>query len=164
MKTVNFFLAAFVLSITLASCQKENIEPQSVSPDATGLKAGLPNPAVKGEPGSLTGQAIYKVTVTLPTDKSICNIYWVEMVDANGRFVAPPQTYIPGTSTYTFYEKFNQRSGIRAARLVLSPNADHFACPTELFTQPDVQVIQFNDRETYSFNLYPQAHAPKLAD
>jgi hypothetical protein len=161
MKTVKFLAAAFVLSVVVASCQKESIEPPSIAPDAARLKTGLPYPKPNVEPKTLAGEVIYQVNVNLAIDKTICNIYWVELVDANGKFVAPQQTFIPGKSFYTFRESIRQRSGIRVARLVLSPAADHFACPTELSFQPDRQTIQFQDGETYLFNLYPMVSAPK---
>lgn len=112
------------------------------------------------EPNSskTTGPSVnvrYVVTVNLGLDKPICNTYQVELVDANGRAVAPAQYFVPGNSAYTFYEQTRQAVGIRKARLVLAPNLDRYACQQELYTPPDVKVITFKDRETYSFILNP---------
>lgn len=113
-------------------------------------------PADKKKPEGTSKYVRYEVKITLSTEKTICNTYQVILVDINGRAVAPPQTFLSGKDTYTFYEQTRQDAGVRIARLVLAPNIDHFACMQELFTAPDVQIIHFVDRETYSFNLFPQ--------
>ena len=106
----------------------------------------------------------YAVTVNLATDKPICNIYQVEMLDASGRLVAPAQYYVQGKESYTFYEQTRQSSGVRIARLVLAPNLDRFACEQELFTAPDAKLISFTNSETYLFNLAPVAKPSKITD
>jgi hypothetical protein len=104
------------------------------------------------------------VNVNLNTDKPICNTYQVELLDASGRAVAPAQYFVPGKKSYTFYEQTRQAAGLRIARLVLAPNIDRFACQLELFTAPDVKLINFVDRETYNFNLNPNAKPSKMIE
>jgi hypothetical protein len=106
----------------------------------------------------------YEVNVHFNAEKPLCNTYQVELLDAGGRAVAPAQYFIPGKESYTFYEQTRQSSGIRIARLVMAPNIDRLACEQELFTAPDVKLINFIDRETYTFNLMPNSKPEKRAE
>jgi hypothetical protein len=106
----------------------------------------------------------YQVNIHFNSDKLICNTYQVELLDANGRAVAPAQYFVPGKEIYTFYEQTRQTVGLRVARLVLAPNLDRFACQQELFTAPDVKLINFVDKETYIFNLVPNAKPSKMIE
>jgi len=103
-----------------------------------------------------TVQVTYRVVVHLETDKPFCNVYQVEILDATGKQVAPPQIYVPGNTTYKFVEQTRQMKGIRIARLVMVPFGPHYICPNELSTAPDVKVIEFHDGNSYPFDLYPR--------
>jgi hypothetical protein len=103
----------------------------------------------------------YQVTVHLAADKPLCNVYQIEILNANGMQVAPSQIFIPGTSVYTFYEQTRQSNGLRIARLVQVPFGKHYVCETELFAVPDVNIIEFKDAGTYLFNLYPTSKPSK---
>jgi hypothetical protein len=97
----------------------------------------------------------YEVKVHFSSDNPVCNLYQVQLLDANGRPVAPPQAFIQGKETYTFYEVIRATDGVRIARMILTPNVDHFVCNQELFTPPVVKAIHFNNHQTYIFDLFP---------
>jgi hypothetical protein len=164
MKKMNLFLTALVLSFVFFSCQKENIEPTSMSTSDARVKAGLPNPSKMAVPDTNSARKVfYEVNINIQIEQPLCNIYWVEMTDASGKNVAPKQVYIPGTRSYYFDEQIRYRSGIRIARLVLSPRAN-FICETELFTQPAIRMIEFKDMEKFTFELFPQHKPAKITD
>lgn len=102
----------------------------------------------------------YQVIVHLHLDFTPCSIYLVQMVDAQGNYVAPPQVFVPGKANYSFYER-GPVTGVRIARLVLAPNMGHFACPPGLFCNPDVKTGKFLIGESYQFNLYPATEPTK---
>lgn len=166
MKTVKVLFAAFALSVAFASCQKDNIEPQKSSPDQDAIKS-IPSKPGENNNESLPDQTFnvrYEVNVNFAAVKDLCNVYQVEILDGTGQQVVPAIIYVPGTSVYNFYEQTRQESGIRIARLVQVPWGKHFACETELYTKPDVKVLNFHDAGTYSFELYPSAHPSKNND
>lgn len=105
----------------------------------------------------------YQVTVNLVLITPLCNNYQVQVLDGNGRLVAPPQTFVPGKAIYNFDEHTSQTAGIRIARLVLIPfpGPEHYVCDQELFTAPDVHLLNFKNGEVYPFNLYPKPRQPK---
>ena len=163
MKTVKFILAAFVLSFSIISCQKENIEPQSPVSSSQDLKG---QPVNKGEnnkkqnPDEITGVK-YAITVHFPVGRELRSTYQIEIVNAADQPVAPRQIFVPGTSVYNFFEQANQESGIRIARLVQVKYPDeHFLSAPELSTPPDIKVINFLDGESYSFDLWPKFTTP----
>jgi hypothetical protein len=156
MKTMNLILASLVLSFVFVSCQKEDIEP-ALANDGANLKAVPANPSAVS---ATTRMVFYEVKITVVTEKPICNVYWVELTDANGMNVAPKQVFVPGTSSYFFKEQIRMRSGIRIAKLVLSPGMN-IRCETEWFTEPDKKMIQFKENEKYNFALYPQGNPKK---
>jgi hypothetical protein len=103
---------------------------------------------------SAGGDIRYQVRIHIPADAAICNTYLVQLLDKNGRPVAPAQTYMQGTNQYDFYET-GPVTGIRIARIVLDPHVDHIACPTELFCDPAVRIGTFLGGKSYPFDLYP---------
>jgi|WetSurMetagenome_2_1015567.scaffolds.fasta_scaffold397653_1 hypothetical protein len=100
----------------------------------------------------------YVVDITLPPmNTPICGAYAVLVLDANGNQVAPPQAYIPGVATYTFYE-FTGRPfiGDRIARMVQQPSPPEGpVCRQQLFTQPESLYNMFIPGQSYRFTLYP---------
>jgi len=129
----------------------------------TGTNAGYAKNGVKSVNSgpNPTINVKYQVTVNLEVSRTLCNTYQVEMLDANGRLVAPAQIYDPGTVNYIFEEQTRQTAGIRIARLVPFWGGDHFVCEQELFTPPAVRLLNFKDGQAYFFNLYPTPGAPK---
>jgi hypothetical protein len=103
----------------------------------------------------------YQVTVNLDISRPLCNLYQVEVLDAAGRQVAPPQAFVEGTQAYIFEEQTRQTVGIRIARIVTVSWGDHFVCDQEMFTTPAVRLINFTDRQVYLFNLSPSFKKPK---
>ena len=103
-----------------------------------------------------TIQVMYKVVVHLDTEKSFCNVYQIEIIDATGKQVAPAQIYDKGTPAYKFFESTRETKGIRIARLVEVPYGPHAICPNNLYGAPDAKVIEFHDGSTYQFDLYPK--------
>jgi hypothetical protein len=97
----------------------------------------------------------HHVNVLVRIDKPLCNYYQVEILDGNGRLVAPPKAFVPGVTAYDFYER-GPASGIRIAALVLSPAHSHFVCDTELFTAPVVISGPFESGRTYRYDLFPK--------
>jgi hypothetical protein len=165
MKTLNSFFAAAVISIALVSCQKETIEPQKPATNASNVE---PAQTVNLEDATLKSTSSvnvrYIVAMHLTSAKPLCNRYRVEIVDANGRQVAPPANFDQATSSYTFYEQTRQKSGLRVARLVLVEWPHHFICEYEFYTTPSSQVINFRDGGSYSFDLYPTVSPTKNTD
>jgi hypothetical protein len=116
------------------------------------------NPGGKITPVAI-GQAIrYQVSVALPAETSLCNVYQVEIIDGRGYQVAPAKIFTPGVSLYDFYER-GPVTGVRIARLVIAPfgkDGDHYICDREYFTTPSVMQGTFENGKTYKFELFPQ--------
>jgi hypothetical protein len=87
--------------------------------------------------------------------KDICNPYLVQILDENGRLVAPAQVFIKGINKYVFYEKGPALGRSRMAVLTPVAYPQHFVCPNDFFTLPDVKMGPFKSGQTYSFDLYP---------
>ena len=126
----------------------------------TGVNAGFAKQ--NGKSGdtrpNLPVRVKYQVTINLEVSIHLCNNYQVQVMDANGRQVAPPQFFVPGTAIYYFDEQTRQTAGIRIARLVLIPwPGDHFVCAQELFPSPAIRLLHFNDNQMVLFDLYPNA-------
>ncbi len=155
MKTKTFLLATVLLATVLASCEKLETEPVLLDEGAF-LKA---QPVITGSKDTTdlsdTRTVYYEVNITVRDDNRLCNTYWVELTDGNGENIAPKQVYVPGTTRYVFKERIRMRSGLRIAKLVLSP-AMNPGCETEWYTEQDAKVIQFNGKETFYFELLPQ--------
>ena len=143
MKTTRIFSA---ISLALILCATV-----SASSATIGSKDGQPaaNPMIR-----------HQVNVIAPGEKKLCNLYLVEILDGNGRLVAPAKPYNPGVSKYDFYER-GPATGFRVAVLVLGPMNSHFVCDTELFTSPVMVQGPFEAGKTYRYDLYPQAQALK---
>ncbi len=103
----------------------------------------------------------YLVTINLEVSIHLCNTYQVQVLDANGRAVAPPQVFISGTAIYNFDEQTRQTAGIRIARLVPVTWGERFVCEQELFTSPVVRLLNFKDGQVFHFDLYPTPGKPK---
>ena len=93
-------------------------------------------------------QVMHKVVVHLNAEVPFCNTYQIEIVDAAGNFVAPPQIYHRGITTYKFFEQTHQTKALRIARLTRVPNGPNAIGPNILLTTPDVKIIEFRDGET----------------
>ncbi len=105
------------------------------------------------------GDISYRVNINLG-ELNLCNTYLVELMDANGRLVAPAQEYKNGVNSYTFHER-GPVTGVRVAALVMA-NWDHFICRQELYTSPAIYYGLFLNGKTYFFNLYPTIHTIKV--
>jgi hypothetical protein len=144
MKSTNFYS---VLSLALT---------------AFGVNANVNNTITSPRASSEQAKDIrYQVSVHCPCDGHVSNIHFVELLDAFGNFVAPIQVYRPGVKVYEFSETGSVRRGVRIARMVLSPYADHFDCPASLTCQPVVKVGAFLNGITYTFDLYPDTTPAK---
>jgi hypothetical protein len=103
----------------------------------------------------------YQVAIHLPGFiKDICNPYLVQILDENGRVVAPPQVFINGVTKYLFFEKAPVSGRTRMAVLIPVSYPNHYVCPNDLYTLPDVMTGPFNTGQTYTFDLYPAIEAP----
>jgi len=98
----------------------------------------------------------YQVTIHFQSlTKDICNPYLVQILDETGRLVAPAQVFIKGINKYVFYEKAPALGRTRMAVLVPVGYPQHFVCPNDFFTLPDVKMGPFKTGQTYTFDLYP---------
>ena len=98
----------------------------------------------------------YQVNVQMSTDLPLCNTYLVKLLNGDQQMVAPAKQYIPGVTTYSFYEK-GPVSGVRVAVLVRA-NFNNFICLQELITAPSSINGLFLNGNTYYFQLDPQVH------
>ncbi len=143
MKTTKIFS---VLSLALIFNAALSVSAATI--DNKALKVGV-NPVIR-----------HHVNVMVTNEKKICNFYLVEILDGNGRLVAPAKPYDPNVSNYDFYER-GPGSGVRIAVLILAPVHSHFQCETELFTTPVMVKGPFNVGETYRYDLFPQSKPPR---
>lgn len=103
----------------------------------------------------------YHVNIHLPSfSKDICNTYLVQILDENGRTVAPAQVFIEGVSKYVFHETSTSMGKSRMAVLVPVEYPQHYVCTNDLFTIPDVEMGPFEKGQTYTFDLYPTIATP----
>ena len=102
----------------------------------------------------------HEVIVNLSIEKSLCNMYLVEIRNAQGQLIAPAKQYISGVSGYTFFER-GPATGIRVATLKVNDWGEHYVCETELFTTPALVAGPFLSGETYHFDLFPKAERSK---
>lgn len=103
----------------------------------------------------------YQVNVHLASDKAICNTYWIQVTDENGRLVAPAQVFVPGKIQYAFYSEskdraVRERGTKRVAMLVTDPKIRNLECEINLFSLPNVRTGSFLPGHTYSFDLIPE--------
>ena len=104
----------------------------------------------------------HQVIIHLPGfTKDICNPYLVQLLDETGRQVAPAQVFIKGINKYVFYEKAPALGRTRMAALVPVSYPQHFVCPNDFFTLPDVKMGPFMTGQTYTFDLYPTIQTPR---
>lgn len=143
MKTTKFFsvlsLALIFSTAVLASSVNMNINDDRISA----------KPVVH-----------HRVNVIVSSERTTCNVYLVEILDGQGRLVAPAKTYVPGVTKYDFTER-GPVTGVRIAVLVLAPTLSHFACETELFTTPVIIKGDFLTGQTYRYDLFPRTQAIK---
>lgn len=118
------------------------------------------NVETKKDPASTTPVIRYQVNVILESEKPLCNLWLVKIIDGNGRQVAPAKPYSTSVSRYDFYER-GPVEGIRIAVLVKYTYGDHFVCETELFTAPAMLSGKFLNGQTYRFDLFPSLQAPR---
>jgi len=103
----------------------------------------------------------YQVNVHLPADVRLCNLWIVQVSDANGNLVAPAQGYSEGTITYIFYEK-GPVTGTRVARLAMSTTTMHYNCDPEFNVYPEFKTGTFAIGQTVIFDLYPSTVHPPI--
>ena len=111
-------------------------------------------------PGSINPVVRYHVNIHLSNDKTVCNIYQVEILDGKGQLVAPPKTFIAGVSSYEFFER-GPANGVRIAALVMVNIHDRYICASDLFTAPVAIAGPFLGGQTYRFDLFPQVNPIK---
>jgi hypothetical protein len=98
----------------------------------------------------------YQVVIHLPAfTKGICNPYLVQILDETGHLVTPAQIFIKGINKYVFYEKVPALGRTMMAVLIPVGYPEHFVCPNDFFTLPDVKLAPFETGQTYLFDLYP---------
>ena len=162
MKTLNFILAAAVISVSFVSCQKDDIVPQKPADNSRIAKVDNKtgkNTNIKMVPEAKMGnQLSYIVTIHLKYEKPLCNRYLVKLIDGDGREIAAPVNYDPNTSVYTFRESTYASSGVRMARLdVVVYPGEHFVCAQEFTTDPEIKTLAFKNGDSFTFDLYPKA-------
>jgi hypothetical protein len=119
------------------------------------------NIETKKEAASVTSTLIrYQVNVSISSEKVLCNLYLVKIIDGQGRQVGPAKQYIPAISKYDFFEK-GPVSGARIAVLVKYQYGDHYECEAELFTTPAALFGKFENGRTYRFDLFPTTQPSK---
>lgn len=105
-------------------------------------------------PGPVSVNRIkYQVNIQHSNELSLCNAYLVQIIDENHQMVMPSKVFIPGVSSYTFYEN-GPVVGVRAAVLVRA-GYNNFICSQELFTSPDIKSGIFLRAYTYNYLLQP---------
>ena len=114
----------------------------------------------KNNPVASNSLVRYHVNVILQGEKPLCNIWLVEIIDGNGRLVAPAKPYVSGVTGYDFFER-GPVSGARVAVLLKNQFGDRYICETELFTNPAILFGPFLTGQTYRFDLFPTSQAPK---
>jgi len=138
MKTTNLF-SALCLAIVFST--------------VTSYSNGIEN---RSSIGSIVPGITYQVVIHLPAfSKDFCNPYVVQIIDETGRLVAPAQVLIKGINKYVFYEKAPALGRTRMAVLIPVSYPQHFVCPNDFFTLPDVKMSPFKSGQTYIFDLYP---------
>jgi len=142
MKTIKIFSA---LSFVLIFCAV-------ISASSAGIDKKL-------DQVSTSSMIRHHVNIIVSDEQVTCNRYLVEILNGNGQLVAPAKAYIPGVSSYDFYER-GPAAGIRYAVLVRA-TYQQFVCETELFTKPAQAKGPFDAGMTYRYDLYPQTSAPK---
>ena len=118
-----------------------------------GFSKGIDNRKTQASimPGITYGVTIHFQDLT----KKICNPYLVQIIDETGRLVAPAQVFIKGINKYVFYEKAPALGRTRMAVLIPVNYSQHFVCPNDFFTLPDIKMGPFKTGQTYTFDLYP---------
>jgi hypothetical protein len=118
-----------------------------------------------GNPGTLNGNRMggtlirHQVNIYFTREISWCNTYFIQLTNKDGESISTSQRFIPGVNTYTFYEA-GPVTGVRMAKLVISPRMGHYICLPEIWTAPDIKIGTFENGETYIYNLYPQNVPP----
>ena len=110
----------------------------------------------RNKQGSAMPSVTFQVSIHLSgLTKDICNPYIIQIIDENGRIVAPAQVFNPSTTKYVFREKTPVTGKTRIAVLMPVSYPQHFICPVDLFTTPDAKNGPFLGGQSYSFELYP---------
>ena len=98
------------------------------------------------------------VNINVFTDRKICNEYLVEILDRNGKLVAPAKRFIQGVAKYDFYER-GSAAGVRVAVLVPAPLNNGGLCETILVTEPARLSGHFFPGQTYQYDLIPKVQS-----
>jgi hypothetical protein len=105
---------------------------------------------------------VFRVNIHHNSELATCGTYLVQMVDENGLMIMPPQTFVPGVSTYVFTKQvwgdgptpmFIWKTKVTA--MLIGAYAGDMVCPVELLTPPDSRMVLFMGGKTYQFDLYP---------
>jgi hypothetical protein len=116
-------------------------------------------------PASFMPVITYQVAIHLADlSKTICNPYLVQIVDEKGRLVAPAQVYVKGIGKYVFTEKAPALGQMRMAVLIPVSYPQHFVCPNDFYTLPDVEMGPFKSGQTYNFDLYPTVEGHEMTN
>ncbi len=126
----------------------------------TATSAFSAGPDKKNDQVAVNTMIRYQVNIKLDTEKPLCNLWLVKILDQNGRMVAPAKAYSPSVTVYNFFER-GPAEGTRVAVLVKYQYGDHYVCQTELFTAPAILSGKFLNGETYRFDLYPSTQPSK---
>jgi hypothetical protein len=127
------------------------------------------NPQGKNTQASVNPVIRYQVNIYVPaSEKPLCNLYQVEILNGNGYQVVPAKIFTPGVSVYEFFER-GPVNGWRIARLVLAPigkdgeqgSGRRYQCEIEYYTKPVVLQGPFANGQTYRFDLFPQVQKSK---
>jgi hypothetical protein len=163
MKTKYIFLSALVLSVVFFSFQKgpdKNVNRTNHQSEA--VATGNSAVQVVQQIASNSMTVYYRVYVHLAPNAQVCGQYAVKVTDKNGKAIAPPQVYVPGQVLYTFTESPRSPLGVRIARLVTSALPDIAVCRNQIYTSPQVMLIQFANGMDYQFDLYPKYNPPQI--
>ena len=107
---------------------------------------------------------IFKVNVHLTSDLAICGTYQVRLLNADGSLLAPPQTFVPGVTTYVFTKVlwpdrirplYIWKTKITAVLIKVSGNEE--ICPVELITREESKLVLFTPGQTIIYDLFPNA-------
>ena len=120
---------------------------------STGFANGIDT---RNTQGNAMPAVTYQVSIHLTgLTKDVCNPYIIQIMDENGRVVAPAQVFHPTVSKYVFREKAPVLGKTRIAVLIPVSYPQHYVCPIELYTAPDAKNGPFLGGHSYSFDLYP---------
>ena len=145
MKTLKFFS---VLSLALIFATAN-----------TAFSAIPENPGNRENKGNII---TFNVNVHLAADLAICGTYQVRLVYADGSLVVPPQTFVPGLSSYVFSKSLWPDAIIplyiwktKITAVLISVSSSDLGCPVDLVTRPDSKLVLWTAGQVITFDLFP---------